>query len=368
MPLSPIAPILAVDGAADLLDHGLTISQDINDIFSAYWTQIFLSPLYEEIANLAIIFAMGCLVFFMMRWAYVAVHEGDYKEPIRSLIWPLIVVTLLSNNGQLLGLATRDVRDVLNKASTQMLEATMLNVTMEEAIRGALAKGAVTAEISAQISQCQGLLGESQIACLEAANAQIQGTLTDFKEHWIVGAASSASSALLPWLDDLSNSVQGAVAAYHSSGGNPGQGLAGFFGGFLGTQTRALIHTFLMAFQWGFVNLIQISMLLTALMGPIAVAASLLPFGGKPIFAWLTGLLSLGFAQISYNIIVGLAAVVILNSQIYDTNGFLVLIALLAPALALALAAGGGMAIFNIMLAGSTGALTLLVTRVPYAK
>ena len=118
-----------------------------------------------------------------------------------------------------------------------------------------------------------------------------------------------------------------------------------------------------MSWQWAFVNLIQISLLLTGLMGPIAVAASLLPFGGKPIFAWLTGFLSLGFAQICYNIIVGLAAVVILNANIYDTNGFLVLSAILAPALALALSAGGGLAIFNIMLSGSTVIATQLVAR-----
>ncbi|MEL6326901.1 MAG: hypothetical protein AAFQ61_08360, partial [Cyanobacteria bacterium J06626_23] len=82
-----------------------------------------------------------------------------------------------------------------------------------------------------------------------------------------------------------------------------------------------------------------------------------------PIFAWLTGFLSLGFAQICYNIIVGLAAVVILNANIYDTNGFLVLIAILAPALALGLATGGGMAIFNIMLSGSAVIVTQLATR-----
>jgi hypothetical protein len=152
------------------------------------------------------------------------------------------------------------------------------------------------------------------------------------------------------------------VEAYNASGGSVGQILPGFFGGFVGTTTRAIIHAFLMAFQWGFVNLVQISMLLTALVGPIAVAASLLPFGGKPIFAWLTGFFSLGFIQIMYNIIVGLAAVVILNANTFDTNGFLVLIAILAPALAIALATGGGLAIFNIMLSGSVGAATILMT------
>ena len=360
MMLSLLLPLLAVDGAAEILEGGLSISQDVSDIFGAYWTQIFQSELYDHITYLATIFAMGCLLFFMMRWVYVAVHEGDYREPIRSLIWPLIVVALLSNQGVLLGNMTRSIRNVMNDVAEQTLEVTLMNVTLEEAIRGALAKGAITVEVSAQISQCQTLLGDAQIECLRAANEQIQSTLAGFQDHWF--AAISGASIVFPWLDDLAVSVQGATEAYASSG-SVGEGLAGFFGGFFGTQFRAITHAFLMSWQWAFVNLIQISLLLTGLMGPIAVAGSLLPFGSKPILAWLTGFMSLGFAQICYNIITGMAAVVILNANVYDTNGFLVLISILAPALALALAAGGGMAIFNIMLSGSAVIVTQLATR-----
>lgn len=364
MTLLPV-PLFAVAGAADLLDQGLSISQDVNAIFGQYWTEVFQSELYDQIVWLVIRFAVGCLLFFMMRWIYAAVHEDDYKEPMRSLIWPLIVVILLSNDGVLLGSMTRSMRNLLNGVAEQTLQVTMLNVKLEDAVRGALAKGAITAELSAQIAQCQSLVGDSQIACLESANEQIQGTLDGFRNSW-VDAATTGASLVFPWFDTLSASVRGATEAYNSSS-SVGQGLAGFFGGFLGTQTRAIIHAFLMAWQWAFVNLIQISMLLTGLMGPIAVAMSLLPFGGKPIFAWLTGFLALGMAQICYNIVVGLAAVVILNANTFDTNGFLVLISILAPALALALAAGGGLAIFNIMLSGTAGMATVLASRLSNA-
>lgn len=360
-----LAPVLAVEGSAALLEQGLTISEDVNAIFGAYWAQIFLSPLYRrQIAGLAIIVAMCSLIFFMMRWAYAALHEGDDREAIRSLVWPLIVVALLSNGAQPLALMTRTVRDTLNTVAVQTLEVSVLNVTLEEAIRGAMAKGAITAEISAQIAQCQGMLGQDQVDCLTAANEQIQGTLRDFRDHWIFGVAGSVTSMAMPaWLQSLSTLIQGGIQGATDAADSSVNPLAGFFGGFFGTQFRALIYTFLLAFQWAFVNLIQISMLLTGLMGPIAVAASLLPFGGKPIFAWLTGMVSLGFSQISYNIIVGLAATVIVNANSYDTNGFLVLISILAPALALGLSAGGGMALFNIMLSGTAGMTTLLVTR-----
>jgi hypothetical protein len=270
---------------------------------------------------------------------------------------------LLGNDGQLLAQGTRAFRDVLNDTAARVLEVSALNVSLEEAVRGAMAKGVIGVEISSQIQQCQTLIGESQVECLERAYEQVEATLEGFKQHWLVTAAGTAAGAVFPWLDTMLVGVRGAVDAYETSG-SVGQILPGFFGGFVGTTTRALIHAFLMAFQWGFVNLVQISMLLTALVGPIAVALSLLPFGGKPIFAWMTGFFSLGFIQIMYNIIIGLAAVVILNANTFDTNGYLVLIAILAPALAIALASGGGLAIFNIMLSSSVGITTILLNTV----
>lgn len=117
-------------------------------------------------------------------------------------------------------------------------------------------------------------------------------------------------------------------------------GTAGFFAGFLGSVNQEIIQYVLLAFQWAFTNILEISMLLTGLMGPFAVAGSLLPFEAKPLFAWLTGFFSLGMAQVSYNIIVGLAGVVVVNADVTDTLGCLVIIGLLAPALALAIADG----------------------------
>lgn len=274
--------ILGVQGAGELLRQGFEMSRDIGDIYSLYWTQLFTSELYTQITGLALIFAVGALVLFMMRFAYMAVHEDDYREPLRMLVWPLIVVTLLSNQGNLLGISTRSVRDVINQTNEQVLQVSMLNVTLEEAIRGAIAKGVVVAEVDAQVQQCQSLLGEAQIQCLEMAYEQIEATVGDFKQHWLVTAATGVAGSVFPQMDMTLQMVRGAIDAYNTSG-NVSEILPGAFGGLIGSQSRVVIHSFLMAFQWAFVNLIQISLLLTALMGPFAVAASLLPFGGKPI-------------------------------------------------------------------------------------
>ncbi|WP_204141025.1 hypothetical protein [Halomicronema sp. CCY15110] len=365
-----LLPTLAIEGSAAMLEQGLTMSEDINAIYDLQWQQIFTTvaseggfSLYGLLVDLARVFAVGALVIFMMRFVYAIVHEGDYQEPVRMLIWPLVVVLFLSDDGQLLAAGTRALRAELNDVASGVLEVTALNINLEQAVRGALAKGVIGVETSAQIQQCQTLIGESQIECLESAYQQIEATIGAFEENWIVDAAGNIAGSI-PFLAQTRSAIEGAVEAYNTSGGDVGQVLPGFFGGFVGSQTRAIIFSLLTAFQWGFVNLIQISMLLTGLVAPIALAASLLPFGGKPIFAWLTGFFSLGFVQIMYNIIVGFAAVVIVNANTFDTNGYLVLISVLAPALAIALASGGGLAIFSILLSSSAGAVTLLVSSV----
>jgi len=105
-------------------------------------------------------------------------------------------------------------------------------------------------------------------------------------------------------------------------------------------------------------------MLLTGLIAPFAVAGAFM-LDGKSLWAWLTGFFALGFAKVSYNIIVGLAAVVVVNAGTTDTMGFLVIMAILAPALALALAAGGGMAVFHTINTGVVSMGLLVAGRSP---
>jgi hypothetical protein len=120
-------------------------------------------------------------------------------------------------------------------------------------------------------------------------------------------------------------------------------------GGFLRDNSLPLIRFFLFSLQWAFVNILEAALLLTALFVPIAMGLSLLPFQGRPIFAWLTGFLSLIGAQLGYNILVGLVAAVVVRSggEIVTDLAFAAFLSLFAPALALLIARGGGLALYN---------------------
>lgn len=339
---------LVAAAAARILQNGVSISQGTTDAWDKQWDTIFQSTLYTAIHDLAITFAIGSLLFYIVQ-LYRNLAFDEISEHLVELAWPLVVIAMLANNAALTANVTLAMRNVVDKTSTEILSTTLLQVKMEDAIQNAVLRGAIGSEITAQISQCQGLVGDSQKECLISANEQVQQTIRDFQQHTGIPGSFVKIGAAIE--DAVKNNplIQGGRGFLQG-------GVAGFFGGYLNSTVESVVSTVLLAFQWAFANILQISMLLTGLIGPLAVAGSLLPFGNKSIYTWVIGFFSLGMAQISYNIIVGMCAVVIVNADITDVNGFLVIVGLLGPALALAIATGGGMSVFNVITSGTAGA------------
>ena len=124
------------------------------------------------------------------------------------------------------------------------------------------------------------------------------------------------------------------------------------------------IEAFLLACMAAFQHIIEASLLLTALIAPIPVAASLLPFGAKPLYAWITGFLSLGVMKLSFNIVVGIVGTVIAKAGPTSSEPLVlaVVLGLFAPFLSMGIATGGGMAIFQGIV-GGVGAATNYAAR-----
>ena len=119
------------------------------------------------------------------------------------------------------------------------------------------------------------------------------------------------------------------------------------------------MRSVLVGTQIAFQQAFEISLLLTALLGPLAVGMSLLPVEAKAFVAWVTALFSIGVAKLSLNIVTGVAATLVANAKAGDHFWFLVFSAFLAPTLAMSLAAGGGMAAWSAIVAGQEQATGL---------
>jgi len=163
---SPLLPWLAVTGTSQILQQGLDTSQSIAQSWDQQWQTIFDSGLYLAINQTAAVFAAGALIFFIVQFGRQLVVEGDLTRPLQNLIWPLIVVCLLANNAHLLAVSTLSMRGMVHTLSSQVLEVTLLDVKLRDAVQVAASRSAIAGEISAQLSQCQGMVGQKQIDCL----------------------------------------------------------------------------------------------------------------------------------------------------------------------------------------------------------
>lgn len=351
--------LIAISGADRILQDGQTQVTAIAESWQHQWDNVFTSPLYSTLVYYSALFAAGAVMLFVLQFFKRLSQEEELEAALQSMVVAFLVCLLLAGNGVVLSKMTLAIRSVTYTLSNSVLETTLLGVKLADAAQAATLVGPIKTQVAAEISQCQALVGQEQVDCLKTANERVGSLLQQWRGVIrVTNYASFVANSITTSLNDLGNFATGPVLQQ----GND----QGFLAGVQGYLIQQTIQAFLYWWQWAFANLLEIAMLLTALMGPFAVAGGI-AFDGKSFWAWLVGLFSIGFAQVSYNIIVGLAAVVIVDAQATDTNGFLLLIAVFAPALALTMAAGGGIAVFNVISSGIANGIGTIVGALPAA-
>ena len=248
-------------------------------------------------------------------------------------IWIIVVIVLLANNGQPLATATLGLRGIINQTNQTLLASTSASIQLQEAYQQVMLKTGKGDAIQSLIAQCNAIADPTQQAdCLQNASKQakeIESELdNDNRADWLKGISDFFNTNIFQ------------------------------------LTVRGWLLALAIAFQW----IIEVCMLLTALLGPLAVGGSLLPLGNKAIFAWLTGFFSVGMIKLCFNIISGLVATLVLNTNNNDPMIFAFAIGILAPILSVVLAAGGGLAIFksfsSIASLGLSSVITRIVTRI----
>ena len=332
-----IAQIFPEIGINETFDSGAVTARSMAESWDNQWLDLLQNNtsnnLYGALTNLGIFFAVGTLLFFMMQWLKDVINS-EYSRPISGLIWPFIVVLFLSNtgNGSLLSSLTLGVRNLINTVNQQVVSTADAEQTYQQALNMSLAE-----EVAGSLLRpCQSLNGEQQTQCLARASDQIDNLWREYRNLY----------GNRIWIERLENQV----TSLKLRTGNISDIT---FNSLLGNTAQTRIKNFLISLQYAFQNLIEATMLLIAALGPLALGASLLPVGGKPIYAWLTGLFAAGISKISFNIIAAVTAAVIINGPAENPNAnpdlmwFIIFLGILAPVLSLVVAGAGGFAIFS---------------------
>ena len=311
--------------ASTITEDGIAASEAVAQSMDKLWNDVLGGGLYGAIANLGIFFAVGTLLIFMVQWTREMV-DGDNSKAFSEIIWPLVVIVLLTNNAKLLSDATLGLRAIINQTNQTLLETTSASIQLQEAYQRVMLKNGKSEAIRTLITQCNAIADPTQqTECLQNAQKQAQQ---------IESQIDNNDSNFLEGINDFFNT------------------------NIFQLTVRGLLLAFSIAFQW----IIEVSMLLTALLGPLAVGGSLLPVGNKAIFAWLTGFFSVGMVKLCFNIISGLVATLVLNADNNDPMIFAFAIGILAPILSVVLAAGGGMAVLRSFSSIASLGLSSVVT------
>ncbi|MBE9062244.1 hypothetical protein [cf. Phormidesmis sp. LEGE 11477] len=395
---------LAVDGATELVQDAMGVNKDAIASWNERWETIFDSGLFSIIVQMSIYPAVIAIVI----WMTGEIKDFDKGEVFKrsfypNLMWAMCVIVLLNNNGAFLADGVQGLHRFGQVFNQQALSYQLNDVALEDAIRASVGRGDLTAAIQAQLGQCKAYVGQEQYNCLINARQQIGQRIDTYENEWLLDLPDAYASTkeqldylLVPGGGDAINAIDDFafddafddpvmienpgsrsgervgeaaqegfdIAAEEGKGivGRAVGAVSGAFLGALGSIIQGFTHGFLLAVQWGFVNSLEMAMLLTGLVAPFAIALSFIPGTGRPIIAWLLAYASMVMVQFYYNIFIGIIGVVIVNSNAHDMNGYLLVLAVFAPVLAIKLAQGGGVAVFEAISSGSVGSVIASVT------
>lgn len=312
----------------DILNQNRGTSQFFIDSWNSQWNILLNGPIYENLTKLGAGIALISIGFWGLKMVTDA-NQGKLYEYFQEMIWPIIVGILLTNNGQVLKESTLAIREILNSTSQSILTTSNSSTSLQKAYVDVTNRQGAEDYVSALMAQCQELpAGEQQNTCFTEAQAKIESELSTSygSSGWVTGLLSNVSNAVN---GITSGGVLAPVFALQKS------------------AQEMLLRGFFLALQIAIQNAIELTWLVTACLGPLAAGASLIAFGTRSIFAWITAMVSVGVLKICFNVAVGISAQVFVGAENFSSLALGFLMAILSPLIALGLSAGGGLAVWS---------------------
>ena len=341
----------------ELVNKAAEMADGIAESFDELWTETIntgaaspASGVWGSMSTVGVLFAIATLSFFMVEWVK-NMMDGDEKRSYTEFIWVIVVIALLANNGLLLGKSTLGIRNYINNVNAFVLKNAAASYDLRASFQSVLGQQTARLAVGNAIASCQrnSKTPQEMINCLEE-------TKKSFQDEFPLLLIKSGAELPGP-LNDAVQNIDRLISAAGDAiknGANPLEVITSPINAVIGSQIIEFVTIILLALNGAYQWAIELTFLLTALMGPLAVGGSLLPFGTKPIFAWLTGFFSVGMAKLSFNIITGFAAQLMATSRASQPMFFLFTIAIFAPFLSTGIAAGGGIAILGQINRAST--------------
>jgi hypothetical protein len=335
------------------------------------WTIAMDGNLYKLVCSLGLLIAIFGVGFWCVKF-YHTLDEGGLRPAVNELIFPVILVIMLSNGGSNMRQATLGTRDMMNSINRSVNSVINTDVDMQVALNVLASNDFARSTINAFYNSCNVSVNINVFeACVQqnqqlgtvvveivnrafpsSGNADWQNQIGEWSKSWSKLVADRAKNATPEEIqkvatDAISEAVKPAprVNALDYSTYSSEKGM----------QT---VRDSIMSFRVAFLYIIEVMMLVTGLIGPIFLALSMFPVGTKPLIAWGTSFLSLGFCKICFSLISGLSAVAMVYTgpDQVDMTVAAVVLGLLAPVLSFSIASGSGLSALQSISYAAQGA------------
>lgn len=333
--------LLAQEGseaAVSVIEGALQLTEDTIASWNETWIETITpdSQLWTDIVAFSRGLLALCFIYMFVRFGNEIMKSRYLGTVVELFTFPLIVLLFLGNDGRLLSNVIRFVRSLGYNLVTALLSKQLVGYSLQDAVKQFGLNNLGVQRIKQLYSECEGLVGDPFLECWDSKADEVQAIYSNLQ------AANSGIDLgpLQSFADSLINmTIVGGIEDIGTIGSGALAGdINGAFASVLQDRLVPIIQSLLYASQWAFVNIVEAALLIAAVLAPIAMVLSILPVAGRPIWAWTSGFIGLMGLQIGYNLLVGIVAVVLANTdgdavEVSQNLGFLVFIAIFAPAL-----------------------------------
>lgn len=363
--------------------------QSVKEAWDPIWTSVLDSVIFERLVSLGITIAGVAIAVWAVR-VFRMLVDGQFIGGFGQIIYPTLVVILLLNNGSVLKNLTLYQRDIVNHVNDLVIQNMNLTLPLSAQVgagrtlnisqiaNGAVAYEEIKSRLTSAFNECASISGEQKKECFDQIFA-------DYKPGKVIQESAAAAMPLSPTeaaaYGELYDKL---LESYNQISTNPSGPSLDWFLSFIVSPAltfigrpgdtlhliQRIIATILTMTQIAFAHVFELTMLLTALLGPLAVGGAIIapgpPLGS--LFAWMIGFWSIALARVCLTLTQGIGLMIYAIKGVSFLSALGLILAIFAPLVSFALASGGGLAVFssimsmttNVVVGAATGGLSLI--------
>jgi hypothetical protein len=309
-----------------------------------------------------VVYGLSIAVIMIGFWCvkfYKVLNEGTLQPAVNEMIFPILLVVLLANgrsNMRDLTLGARNAMDSVNRSVNVVINSEVSFRTAAQILAGS---DLIASKAGNLLDQCKDIVENSEFElCMrvqgEAARLMAQG----ITGGWSSNAGSRWQAQVQGW-QDFGNRMGQSPFKYKTpeelkaaTSKDPKDVVENkAINDVISYNDTAYLRGLILSCRTAFLYIVEIMMIVTGLVGPIFLALSMFPLGTKPLIAWGTSFLSLGFCKICFSLVSGLSSVamVYVKPENSDMLTLSIILGLLAPVISFSIASGAGIGALNTL-------------------